>query len=108
MKIEILHEAEEELNEAVAYYEEIESGLGVRLKEEARTIIRWIGDNPEIPRLRPKGYRLAREIECTTFTFCYPKRTVSFTPDARAICANAFSNTMMAESHQPKIDDHLC
>jgi hypothetical protein len=27
VKIEILHEAEEELNEAIAYYEEIEPGL---------------------------------------------------------------------------------
>ena len=57
MKIEVLHEAEEELTEAIAYYEEIESGLGVRLKEEVRTVIQWIGENPEIPRLRPKGYR---------------------------------------------------
>jgi plasmid stabilization system protein ParE len=59
MKIEILHEAEEELNEAIAYYEEIEPGLGVRLKEEVRAVIRWIGDNPEISRLQPKGYRRA-------------------------------------------------
>jgi hypothetical protein len=57
MKIEILHEAEEELNEAVGYYEEIESGLGFRLKEEVRAAIEWIGANPEIPRLRSKGYR---------------------------------------------------
>lgn len=57
MKIEILHEAEEELNEAVVYYEEIESGLGIRLKEEVRAVIQWIGANPEIPRLRAKGYR---------------------------------------------------
>ena len=57
MKIEILHEAEEELSEAIAYYEGIESGLGVRLKEEVRMVIHWIGDHPEIPRLRPKGYR---------------------------------------------------
>ena len=42
MKIEILHEAEEELSEAVAYYEGIESGLGVRLKEEVRMVIHWI------------------------------------------------------------------
>ena len=34
MKLEILEEAENELNEAVAYYQEIESGLGIRLKEE--------------------------------------------------------------------------
>ena len=57
MRLEILHEAEEELNEAIAYYEEIESGLGIRLKEEVRAVIRWIGDNPELPRLRPKEYR---------------------------------------------------
>ena len=58
MKIEILQKAEQELIEAIEYYEEIESGLGVRLKEEVRAVIQWIGDNPEIPRLRPKGYRL--------------------------------------------------
>ena len=57
MRLEILHEAEEELNEAIAYYEESESGLGIRLKEEVRAVIRWIGDNPELPRLRPKEYR---------------------------------------------------
>lgn len=59
MKIEILQDAEDELNEAIAYYEEIDAGLGIRLKEEVRTVIHWIGDNPEIPRLRPKGYRRA-------------------------------------------------
>jgi plasmid stabilization system protein ParE len=57
MKIEILREAEAELNEAITSYEEIEPGLGIRLKEEARAAIRWIGKNPTIPRLRSKGYR---------------------------------------------------
>ncbi len=57
MKIEILHAAEEELTKAIAYYEETESGLGVRLKDEVRAAIQWIGNNPETPRLRPKGYR---------------------------------------------------
>jgi len=57
MKVEILEVAEEELNQAVVRYEEIEPGLGIRLKEEARWAIRWIGNNPELPRLRPKGYR---------------------------------------------------
>ena len=57
MKLEILHEAEAELIEVIGYYEEIEPGLGVRLKEEVRAAIQWVGDNPEIPRLRPKGYR---------------------------------------------------
>ena len=57
MKLEILEAAENELNEAVAYYQEIEPGLGVRLKEDVRGVIQWIGNNPELPRLRPKGYR---------------------------------------------------
>jgi plasmid stabilization system protein ParE len=57
MRIEILHEAEQELAEAIAYYEEIEPGLGVRLKEEVRATFRWIGENPEAPRVRPRGYR---------------------------------------------------
>ena len=57
MNIEILREAEDELNAAVAYYEDIETGLGIRLKEEARAAIQWIGRNPEVPRLRARGYR---------------------------------------------------
>lgn len=56
MNLKFVQEAEAELNEAIAYYEEKESGLGLRLKEEARAT-RWIGNNPELPRLRPKGYR---------------------------------------------------
>jgi toxin ParE1/3/4 len=57
MKIEVLEAAEKELNEAVAYYQEVEPGLGIRLKEEGRGAIQWIGKNSESPRLRPKGYR---------------------------------------------------
>ena len=57
MRVEILEEAEEELNQAVAHYEAIEPGLGIRLKNEAREAIRWIGKNPEVARLRPRGYR---------------------------------------------------
>jgi len=55
--IEILQEAEDELNASVIYYEDIEAGLGIRLKEEACAAIRWIAENPEVPRLRTKGYR---------------------------------------------------
>lgn len=57
MKVEILREAEDELAAAIARYEEIEPGLGIRLKEEVRAVIRWIAASPELPRLRPKGYR---------------------------------------------------
>lgn len=57
MNLQILNEAEEELNEAVAYYEGIEPDLGTRLKEEVRAALQWIGVNPDVPRMRPKGYR---------------------------------------------------
>ena len=57
MKIEILEEAGYELNEALAYYGAIDPRLGIRLKEEIRGAIKWIGKNPELPRIRPNGYR---------------------------------------------------
>lgn len=57
MNVEIVQEAKIELEEAIAYYEEIEQGLGFRFKEEARHSIRWIRDNPLMPRVRTKGYR---------------------------------------------------
>jgi hypothetical protein len=50
MRMEVLHEAEEELTGGIAYYEEIESRLGIRLKEDVRAAIQWIRNNPEIPR----------------------------------------------------------
>jgi hypothetical protein len=56
MNLQVLKEAEDELNEAVAYYEEIEPGLGSALKEEVRAAFQWIRNNPELPRVRPKGY----------------------------------------------------
>jgi hypothetical protein len=34
VNVEVLREAEEELNASIAYYEEIEPGLGIRLKEQ--------------------------------------------------------------------------
>lgn len=57
MEIRIVAEAEAELGEAIARYEEIEAGLGVRLKDEARAAIAWIAEHPTMPRLRPTGYR---------------------------------------------------
>jgi hypothetical protein len=57
LKIEILEEAYRELDEAIAYHENIEPGLGIRLKDEARAVIHWIFNNAELPPLRAKGYR---------------------------------------------------
>jgi hypothetical protein len=57
MRLEVVRDAEDELAEAIAYYEKIEPGLGLRLKEEARLAIGWIENNPLAPSLRSKGYR---------------------------------------------------
>ena len=57
MKVEILHEAEEELAAAIEHYESVQPGLGLRLKEETRQRILWIKNNATVTRLLPKGYR---------------------------------------------------
>lgn len=57
MKLEILEEAAAELHAAVARYEAIEPGLGLRLKWEVRHTLQWISEHADLPRLRPKGYR---------------------------------------------------
>ena len=57
MNLRILEEAEAELSDAIARYQSIESGLGVRLKEEVRSTRAWIADHPESPRVRSFGYR---------------------------------------------------
>jgi len=57
MTLRILHEAACELDDAIARYESIEAGLGVRLKEEVRTMAAWIAEHAHLPRLRPGGYR---------------------------------------------------
>ena len=57
MNLRVLAEAEDELNAAIAYYENVQSGLGIRLKEEARGTLRWILEHSDLPSLRAAGYR---------------------------------------------------
>jgi hypothetical protein len=57
MQTRMLAEAETELTEAIIRYEEIEPGLGLRLKDEARAAVEWIESHPTMPRIRPAGYR---------------------------------------------------
>ena len=57
METRIVAEAEFELGVAIARYEEIEAGLGLRLKDEARAAIAWIEAHADVPRIRPAGYR---------------------------------------------------
>lgn len=57
MKKKILQQAFEELIDAIVYYEERQSGLGMRLKEEFDQYVSWILNNPAVPRIRSAGYR---------------------------------------------------
>lgn len=57
MTLVILGQAEEEFAESVNYYESKESGLGARFRDEVVEAVDRILRNPELPRLRPKGYR---------------------------------------------------
>lgn len=57
MIVEFLSQAKSELIDAVVYYEDELGGLGQRLWDEIDQHIAWIAQNPEVPRLRPGGYR---------------------------------------------------
>ena len=57
MQTRVVAEAEAELIAAIIHYEQVEPGLGVRLKNEARAAIEWIESHPTMPRIRPAGYR---------------------------------------------------
>jgi plasmid stabilization system protein ParE len=57
MTLIILGEAEQEFTESIAYYESKEPGLGWRFRNEVVDTVDRIVRHPELPRLRPKGYR---------------------------------------------------
>jgi len=56
MKKIILQQAFEELNDAIAYYEQ-QAGLGLRLKDEVDQHVNWILGNSTVPQIRRGGYR---------------------------------------------------
>ena len=66
MNLHILKEAENELSEAIQYYEDITPGLGVRLKNQVKQKLHWIGGNYDMPCIRPKGYR---RVNCKSFPY---------------------------------------
>ena len=57
MNLRILDEAAAELTDAITHYQSIESGLGVRLKDEVKSATHWIAGHPGLPRIRSHGYR---------------------------------------------------
>lgn len=66
MKKKILHQAFEELSDAIAYYEEQQVGLGLRLKDEVDQHVNWILDNSTVPQVRRGSYR---RVNLKVFTY---------------------------------------
>jgi len=69
VKLIILDEAVFEFQGAVIYYEKLLEGLGIRFRNEADAIVRWIQYNPQILRVRSSGYRRAN---LKTFPYYIP------------------------------------
>ncbi len=57
MNLIVLPQAADEFEDAAAYYEDKQPGLGQRFRDEVDGHIRWIAGHFEIPCLRPGGYR---------------------------------------------------
>jgi hypothetical protein len=57
VRIIILPQAADEFEDAAAYYNNKQSGLGQRFRDEVDRRIRWIAEHADIPRLRPGGYK---------------------------------------------------
>ena len=57
MQIIILPEAEAETTDASLYYEGRVTGLGGSFEREVHFVFTAISAAPEIPRVRPRGYR---------------------------------------------------
>jgi hypothetical protein len=57
MKLVVLPQAADEFEDAVAHYDDKQTGLGQRFRDEVDRHIRWITGHADIPRPRPGGYR---------------------------------------------------
>jgi plasmid stabilization system protein ParE len=57
MTVELLGEARSEFLDAANYYKTKEPALGIRFRNEIASVVDWISQNSEVPRLRPRGYR---------------------------------------------------
>jgi hypothetical protein len=57
VRIALLPAASAELDDAILFYENEQSGLGYRIWLEVDAHMEWITQNPLVPRLRDGGYR---------------------------------------------------
>ena len=66
MTVEFLDEAEQELADAVLWYESKQSGLGKRLRDEVAHVVSRIAEDPMLWREREGGYR---RVNCPVFPY---------------------------------------
>ena len=57
MTVVIVAEAEHEFLKDADYYEQQQPGLGIRFRNEVASVVDWLTQNTDVPRLRPGGYR---------------------------------------------------
>jgi plasmid stabilization system protein ParE len=57
MKITFLEEADREFSDAVAYYDDLEPGLGQRFEDEIDRALCWLVEHPHVCPLRRDIYR---------------------------------------------------
>lgn len=69
MKLALLDETQDELVDAIAYYEGVELGLGRRLRDEVTSNLTWIQAHPDLPLLRPQGFY---RVNLRTFPYYIP------------------------------------
>ena len=69
MILEFLQEAEQDLFEAVLWYESKEAGLGKRLRDEIVHVLDRIVEDPLLWRERSDGYR---RVNCPVFPYYIP------------------------------------
>ncbi|MEA1934669.1 MAG: type II toxin-antitoxin system RelE/ParE family toxin [Thermodesulfobacteriota bacterium] len=69
MILEFLEESEQELVEAVLWYESKEAGLGIRFRDEIAHVLDRIVEDPLLWRERSGGYR---RVNCPVFPYYIP------------------------------------
>lgn len=66
MRVSFTGEAKAELFAAVLYYEEVEPGLGKRMRDEISQLVHAIAERPYLWRLRVGGYY---RVNCPVFPY---------------------------------------
>jgi plasmid stabilization system protein ParE len=66
MTVEFMVEAEQELADAVFWYESKQPGLGRRFRKEVETVVHSMAQNPLLNRERDGGYR---RVNCPVFPY---------------------------------------